>query len=194
MRVVVYTRVSTQGQDLSIQKDKLVEYVKVRGFELIRIFEDKSTGSNIDREGFKEMMKFLAAGNADALIVFKLDRLGRSIRDLINIIDELKRLKVGFVSFTDNIDTTTANGRLFFYLMAALSEFEKELIKERTDLGKQKAMANGIKFGRKKKKVDIDTVMRRVFDGVPKSRIAKDMGMSQRTLSRRIKEHQLENL
>lgn len=194
MRVVIYTRVSTTGQDLSIQKEKLVEYAKVRNFEVIRIFEDKATGSNTDRPGFLQMMDFLRAGNADAAIVYKLDRLGRSIRDLINIIDELKRIKIGFISFTDNIDTTTANGRLFFYLMAALAEFERELIKERCDAGKAKALSNGVKFGRKKKKVDIETVMRRLIDGVPKSRIAKDMGMSQRTLTRRITEHRLENL
>lgn len=194
MRVVVYTRVSTTGQDLSIQKEKLVDYVKVREFQLIRIFEDKATGSNTDRVGFQQMMDFLRAGNADAVVVYKLDRMGRSIRDLINIIDELKRINIGFISFTDNIDTTTANGRLFFYIMAALAEFERELISERTEAGKEKARANGVKFGRKKKKVDIDTVMRRLLDGVPKSRIAKDMGMSQRTLTRRINENRKEYL
>jgi len=194
MRVVVYTRVSTTGQDLSIQKEKLVDYVKVREFKLIRIFEDKATGSNTDRPGFQQMMDFLRAGNADAVVVYKLDRMGRSIRDLINIIDELKRINIGFISFTDNIDTTTANGRLFFYIMAALAEFERELISERTEAGKEKARANGVKFGRKKKKVDMDTVMRRLLDGVPKSRIAKDMGMSQRTLTRRITENRKEYL
>jgi DNA invertase Pin-like site-specific DNA recombinase len=189
MQVVIYSRVSTPGQDTTHQKETVLDYCRVRGFDVVRGFEDTATGANTDRPSFQAMLAFLRGGYADAVVVYKLDRLGRSLRDLLAIVDELNRLNIGFVSFSDNIDTTTSNGRLFFHILASLSEYERDLIRDRCSAGKTRAIANGVRFGRPRKKIDIERVMLKVLNGVPKTRIAQDLKVSYRCLTSRIAEY-----
>src|SRR5260221_7439602 len=134
--------VSTHEQNLELQVDKLRE----KG--CVRIFTDKITGTNFERKELLAALAFLRDG--DILVVWKLDRLGRSLRHLIETITKLNERNVGFISLTESIDTTTPGGKLIFHIMGALAEFERDLIRERTNAGLEAARARGKKGGRPK--------------------------------------------
>ena len=135
-----YARISTADQDLALQRDALA----AAGCE--RIFTDTITGTSIDRPGLTKALAALSPG--DTLIVWKLDRLGRSLSHLVTLIAELGERGVSFRSLSDPIDTTSASGRLVMHMMGALAEFERSLIVERTQAGLQAAKRRGVKLGR----------------------------------------------
>lgn len=141
--LIGYARVSTQDQNLDLQNDAL----KKAGCE--KIFEDKVSGAKIERKGLDEALEYVRSG--DVLVVWKLDRLGRGLRDLIDKMQDLEKRGVGFKSLTESIDTTTAGGKLIFHIFGSLAEFERSLIRERTMAGLASARARGIKGGRKNK-------------------------------------------
>jgi len=146
-----YIRVSTSDQNLNLQKDELQK------FGCTKIFEDKISGSlsKAERHGLNSAIEYARKG--DIIVVWKLDRLGRSIGDLINIINELNQKGVGFKTITGDIDTTTSGGKLIFHIFAALAEFEKELIKERTLAGLSAARARG-RIGGRPSKINADKI------------------------------------
>jgi Resolvase, N terminal domain len=119
-----YARVSTRDQNLEMQLDALNK----AGCQ--RIFTDKLSGAQLERPGLKEALSHLR--EADTLVVWKLDRLGRSVKGLVNLVNELETQKVHFQSITDGVDTKTPAGRFFFHVMASLAQMERELILERT--------------------------------------------------------------
>lgn len=135
-----YSRVSTNDQNLDLQTDAL----KAAGTE--KIYFDKVSGTK-ERPKLAEALEFLREG--DTLIVWRLDRLGRSLKDLVSIVASLEERKINFVSLTENIDTTTATGKLIFHIFASFAEFERNLIRERTKAGLTAARARGVKGGRK---------------------------------------------
>lgn len=137
-----YARVSTEDQSLDLQIDALEAY----GCE--RIFSEHMTGTRFDRPEFQRMDDMLREG--DVVVVWKLDRLGRSTKQLIELIEEWERRGVDFVSLRDTIDTTTATGRFFFRLMASFAELERDLTSERTKAGLDAARARGRFGGRPK--------------------------------------------
>lgn len=144
-RLIGYARVSTSGQELNLQLDAL-RYV---GIPDKLIFIDKVSGTKTDRPGLAACMTELQAG--DTLVIWRLDRLGRSLKHLIEIVEELKDRGVGFRSISDGgIDTTTASGEMVFNIFATLAQFERRLIKERTQSGLKAARARGKKGGRPK--------------------------------------------
>src|SRR5690349_13000622 len=138
--LIGYARVSTQDQTLALQQDALAR----AGCE--RIFADTASGALAERRGLEEALGFARAG--DTLVVWKLDRLGRSIRHLIDTINGLQERGVGFKSLTEAIDTTTSGGKLVFHVFAALAEFERDIIRERTNAGLTAARARGRNGGR----------------------------------------------
>jgi DNA invertase Pin-like site-specific DNA recombinase len=138
--LVGYARVSTVEQNLHLQLDALTQA------GCTKTFNDTISGAKAERPGLSEALEFLREG--DVLTVWKLDRLGRSLRDLIDIITHLKDRNIGFKSLQDAIDTTTAGGMLIFHVMGALAEFERALIRERTQAGLKAARARGRKGGR----------------------------------------------
>jgi len=138
---VGYARVSTQDQDLSLQLDALA--AAGRG----KVFEDRASGARADRTGLQAALDYVRDG--EVLVVWKLDRLGRSLPHLIETIAELSKRGVGFRSLTEAIDTTTPGGRLIFHIFGALGQFERDLIQERTRAGLAAAAARGRKGGRK---------------------------------------------
>lgn len=143
-RLVGYARVSTNAQELQLQTDALL----AAGVSKKLIYEDKVSGSKADRPGLDDCLKELREG--DTLVVWRLDRLGRSVRHLIDLVEELGSRKVGFKSLQDgHIDTTSASGKLIFHIFTALAEFERGLIQERTRAGLQAARARGRLGGRK---------------------------------------------
>lgn len=190
MKVYGYARVSTRGQDYETQEDKIKTYSRLKDFDLVKIYSDKKSGKDMDRPGFQELLTMLETNpyNVEAIVVTKLDRVGRSLRDLIKFVDWCKNKKLDFVSIDDNIDTTTKEGRLIFHIMGAIAEFERELILDRTDAGKKRFLENGGRFGPKVKPVDVDKVRRLRGEGVPISRIAKDMRVSRATIYDRLNE------
>jgi DNA invertase Pin-like site-specific DNA recombinase len=187
MRAALYVRVSTPGQDTSRQIETLQKYCQVRGFEVVQMFEDVATGATTERPGFQALMHLIARGGVDAIIVQKLDRMGRSLRDLLNIVDTLRARNVGFVAVHDSIDTTSNSGRLFFYIAAAFAEYERELIRERCEAGKSRARAEGVRFGRPPIPIDMDAVRTQLAAGTPKRRIARDLKISHTTLYQALK-------
>lgn len=138
-----YARVSTDEQEMRMQ----IEALEARGVD--GIFMEKASGKNLDRPEFKKMMSELYTRPGDTVIVWKLDRLGRSITDLIEVVEEFREREVNFICIQDEINTSTATGRLFFHFMAAMAQWERDLIAERTKAGIQAAKAAGKKFGRK---------------------------------------------
>ena len=137
-----YARVSTHDQNLDLQKDALEK----AGCE--KIYLDEISGTVAKREGLEKAKEILRKG--DVLIVWRLDRLGRSIRDLIDWVTRLEEEGIGFKSLQESIDTTTSSGKLVFHIFAALAEFERNLIRERTNAGLAAARARGRLGGRKK--------------------------------------------
>ncbi len=140
--LVGYARVSTLDQDPQLQIDALL----AAGVDERHIFQDKASGSTKERIALQEVLRFLKEG--DVLVVWKLDRLGRSLLDLIGIVTELAKRGVGFMSITENIDTTTPGGKLVFHIFGALAEFEREMIRERTVAGLNAARKQGRMGGR----------------------------------------------
>jgi DNA invertase Pin-like site-specific DNA recombinase len=135
-----YARVSTQEQTLDLQKDALLK----AGCD--RVFEDTMSGAKAERPGLQEALDFIREG--DVLVVWKLDRLGRSLKNLIELVTDLDTRGIGFRSVTESIDTTTSGGRLIFHIFGALAEFERSLIRERTQAGLAASRARGRRGGR----------------------------------------------
>ena len=141
--LIGYARVSTLEQDVSLQTDALQK----AGCE--RIFQDKISGAKSDRPGLQEALNYARKG--DSIVVWRLDRLGRSLKHLIETVGELEEQGIGFRSLQESIDTTTSGGRLIFHIFGALAEFERNLIRERTIAGLEAARARGRLGGRPKK-------------------------------------------
>ncbi len=139
--LIGYARVSTPDQKLSLQHDALER----AGCE--RVFDDQASGARTDRPGLAEALAYLRTG--DTLVVWKLDRLGRSMGHLIEKIGELAARGIGFRSLTENIDTTTPGGMLVFNIFGSLAQFERDLIRERTQAGLRAARERGSKGGRR---------------------------------------------
>lgn len=173
-----YARVSTEDQDLAMQTHAL-EHAHCE-----RVFADKASGSRPDREGLKAALSHLRAG--DTLVVWKLDRLGRGVKGLIDLVMDLERREIHFLSLTDQIDTSTPAGRFFFHVMASLAQMERELIVERTRAGLEAARRRGRIGGRKRRMTESKIeAARKLFEGgTPPKDIAKDLGVSVPTLYR----------
>src|ERR671913_2352943 len=161
-----YARVSTQEQTLALQQDALTQ----AGCE--QVFTDTVSGSQDERPGLSDALSHLRAG--DTLVVWRLDRLGRSLRHLIDTITALNDRGVGFKSLQENIDTTTSGGKLVFHIFGALAEFEREIIRERTQAGLTAARARGKSGGRPKALTDKQVEMLRHL-AADKDRSIKDI-------------------
>ena len=174
--IVGYSRISTAQQDHALQLDAL----NLAGCE--RIFSDTASGAKEDRPELLRCLKFLKKG--DVLVAWKLDRLGRSLRHLVNIVHDLAENDIGFRVLTGApIDTTTASGKLIFGVFASLAEFERSLIRERVNAGIKAAKSRGVRFGRPsiltedhRKRLQERTVSIRA--------LSKELGVSKTTLLR----------
>jgi DNA invertase Pin-like site-specific DNA recombinase len=140
--LIGYARVSTHEQTLNLQQDALEKA------GCTKIFTDTASGAKTERVGLDEALNYVRKG--DTLVVWRLDRLGRSLPHLISTMTDLEQRGIGFKSLTENIDTTTSGGKLIFHIFGALAEFERNLIRERTQAGLVAARARGKKGGRPK--------------------------------------------
>lgn len=175
-----YARVSTLDQNLDLQ----ISALKAAGCE--KIFEDKISGTIRERPGLNLLFEVLREG--DVLVVWKLDRLGRSIKGLLELTSYLEKSKVLFKSLTDNIDTTTPSGRFYFHIMASLAQMDREIIVERTKAGLVAAKARGRLGGRKRKMTDskLQLAKKLLSEGVYYKEVAENLGLSVPTLYRHI--------
>ncbi|HEB93133.1 MAG TPA: recombinase family protein [Gammaproteobacteria bacterium] len=181
--LIGYQRVSTDDQHLHLQRDALIR----AGVDPERIYEDMMSGARADRPGLEHAVR--AARRGDVLVVWRLDRLGRSLKDLIGLAERLEDKGVGLRSLQEQIDTTSASGKLFFHMMGALAEFERNLIRERTRAGLEAARRRGKKPGRKRKLNEQDLTAARALlkdDTITVAEVAERLGVSSATLYREI--------
>jgi DNA invertase Pin-like site-specific DNA recombinase len=176
--IIEYARVSTQDQNPEFQVDALEK----AGCE--QIFQEKFTGKLRERPELSQCLRTLRKG--DILVVWKLDRLARSLKDLVEIVQELQDREIGFRSLTESIDTTSSGGRLVFHILGALAEFEHDLIRERTIAGLQAARARGRKGGRKPAMSDADVKKAAAMlldPNITKKEVAEHFAVSRTTLN-----------
>jgi DNA invertase Pin-like site-specific DNA recombinase len=174
-----YVRVSTQEQNLFLQIDAL------KSIGCDAWYEEKLSGTTINRPELQNALKALRKG--DTLVVWKLDRLGRSLKDLIQIISDLQDKGIAFYSIMDKLDTSSASGKLFFHIFAALAEFESNIIKERTNAGLAAARARGRKGGRPSKlsTKEITKAKAMLLDPqITKTEVAKHFNVTRATLDK----------
>ena len=189
MKVYAYARVSTPQQSLEIQIDQIQKYCDFRKLEIMQFYQDHASGKNTDRPGYTQMIEDIQSNplGIEAIVIYKLDRIGRSLIDLINIANTLKNKNIGLISISNSIDTTTKEGRLFFYIMGSLAEYERELIMERTSLGLAAAKAKGVRLGPPIKSIPKEEIDKLLALGVSKSEIARKFGVHRTTIYNKMK-------
>jgi DNA invertase Pin-like site-specific DNA recombinase len=174
-----YARVSTNGQDLGSQDAELM------AAGVAKVFKEKVSGAKTDRAELAKVIRRLEPG--DVLLVTRLDRLARSTRDLLNILDDIAKRGAGFKSLHDAwADTTSAHGRLMVTILAGLAEFERELIRARTGEGRKRAKDRGVKFGRPSALTphQREEALQRLGNGEAQADVARSFNVSQATISR----------
>ncbi len=183
--LICYARVSKNEQNLDLQRDALIK----AGCLEKNIFTDKITGTKAERRGLEQALSHLRAG--DTLVVWRLDRLGRSLKHLIETVTKLREQNIAFKSITENIDTSTATGQLVFHIFGALAEFERNLIRERTIAGLEAARTRGRLGGRPQLKASegkVGMAKKLYADKTNKiGEICKTLNISRATLYRYLK-------
>ena len=177
--LIGYARVSTGEQNLDLQIDAL------QGAGCGKVFSDEASGVKAERPGLQGALDYLREG--DTLVVWRLDRLGRSLKDLVQRVEDLHQRQVGFRSLQESIDTTSAGGKFQFHVFSALAEFERDLIRERTQAGLRAARARGRMGGRPKEMTPekLEMAVRLMKDPeVPIGAICRTLGVSKSTLYR----------
>lgn len=180
--LIGYARVSREDQNLELQ----LEALNAAGCD--RIFSDKRSGAQKVRKGLEDALSHLRKG--DTLIVWKLDRLGRTVKQLVDLVEDLESKQINFKSVKDNIDTTSSAGRFFFHVMASLAQMERELIVERTKAGLQAAKKLGRVGGRRRLMTEskVKSAKKLLRSGMLPRDVAVDLGVSMATLYRWIPE------
>lgn len=180
----VYMRVSTSDQSTSAQRSEIEEFAWRNKLEIKRIFEDVGSGKNTDRENFKKMMEMFKENTDDVsfLLAWRLDRIGRSQRDLITILDTLRDKNIHIRTADDTVNTSTKEGYFLYSIMSIIAQYERDLINDRVKAGMKRFKDSGGTFGRPKADVDMAQVRFDVKQGIPKVKIAKKYGISKSTL------------
>jgi DNA invertase Pin-like site-specific DNA recombinase len=186
-----YVRVSSKSQNYDLQVESIKEFCKNRDYQIVKIFGDRQSGKDMERVEFQKMVstliEFKNPQGIETIIVTKLDRVGRSVSDLVRFVKEISDHNINIVTTLETVDTTTPQGMLFFHMMSALAEYERELINERTEAGLRKYLANGGRMGKPKKEIDMVEVNRLLVMDVPKTAIARKMRISMPTLYNRLR-------
>jgi DNA invertase Pin-like site-specific DNA recombinase len=180
-RVSIYARVSTREQNPETQILDLRSFANARSFTIVNEYVDYASGGRSDRTNYQKLLDDVKKRRTDAVLVWKFDRFARSTKELINALEEFNALGVDFISYKENVDTTTPAGKILFTMISAFAEFEREIIRERVRAGMDKAKAKGKKLGRPRiplykvnmaldmrgKGIDYKTVIRKL--GISKS-------------------------
>ena len=151
MKAIVYQRVSRQEQDLGMQEESIKRYCETNKIIPLKVFKDQGvSGAKESRPAFDELLKALRNKEFDTLIVYKLDRIGRSLSHLVKLFEEFKAKNIDFISVTQNLNTQTAEGNMFLKMLMVLAEYERSLTIKRVCDGLERARANGKTLGRPK--------------------------------------------
>src|ERR1035437_7227680 len=185
-RTALYARVSTSNghQDPEMQLREQREFCSRRGWQIVGEYVDHMSGSKDSRPALNQLMSDVAQRKIDAVLVWKLDRFGRSLRHLVNAIAELQALRVAFISLRDNLDLSTPSGRLMFHVISAMAEFERSLIQERVRAGLRNARAKGKRLGRPRIVVDAGRIAALRAEGRSWRGIAKELEVGVATAHR----------
>lgn len=185
IRAALYARVSTNDQDTETQLRELRQYVERRGWDLAEEHVDQGvSGSRKSRPALDALLKRARARQVDVIVVWALDRLGRSLSHLVTLVDELGALGVDLVVLTQPIDTTTPSGKLTFQILGAVAEFERQMIRSRVRAGIEKARAKGTRLGRPRADLDLDLARTRIEAGDSLRQVARVFGVHHSTLKR----------
>jgi len=186
-RVALYARVSTlnHGQDPEVQLHELRAYCERRGFEIIAEYVDKGvSGSRERRPALDKLVADCRKRLVDAVVVYRYDRFARSLRQLVNALEEFRSLGIDFISIHEGVDTSTPNGRLIFGIFASIAEFERELIRDRVRSGLAAAKAKGKRVGRPRVAVDVRRIASLRCEGRSWAEITRETGISKGTAQR----------
>ena len=183
LRAAAYVRVSTLEQNTEIQRIAIEQYAKARKWDLVATYEDKSTGTNDKRPALRKLMDAARAREIDVIIVWKIDRFARSLKNLVTSLQELTELGVQFVAIRDQVDLTTSAGRLMTHMIAAFAQFEAEIIKERVLAGIKNARDHGKRLGRPPV-IDTFRVLEMRRHGMSLAVIAKALGVTKGAISK----------
>jgi DNA invertase Pin-like site-specific DNA recombinase len=187
MKVAIYARVSTvnHGQDVGLQTGEQHKFAEARGWQVFDDYIDHGvSGSKDSRPELNRLMADAKRRRFDVVLVWKLDRFGRSLRHLVNALAEFESLGIAFVSLSDNLDLSTASGRLMFQIIGAMAEFERALIQERVKAGIRNARAKGKRIGRRRVDVDVSRIAMLRASGASWRTIERELGISVRTARR----------
>ena len=171
MKAGIYARVSTKEQDINKQVQELIDYCKRNNYEYILYVDKGISGAKESRPEFNRLMEDVRLKKLDILIVYKIDRLARSIQHFTHIMSELKNKEIDFISITQPIDTTSSSGKLLMNILGCFAEFERDMISERVALGKKRSKK---KQGRKKKNINLKTILELKERGLSTYKIAKE--------------------
>jgi DNA invertase Pin-like site-specific DNA recombinase len=188
VRVALYARVSTlNNQDPEMQLSELREYAGRRGWQIVEEFTDQGvSGCKESRPALNRLMSDACRRRFDAILVWKTDRFGRSLKHLVNALAELAALGVAFISLRDNLDLSTPSGRLMFQIIGAMAEFERALIQERVRAGLRNARAKGKRLGRPRVILDASRIASLRASGLSWARIRDKTGVSKGTAQRAV--------
>jgi DNA invertase Pin-like site-specific DNA recombinase len=187
-RVAIYTRVSTLDQSDEGQKHDLMEYAKNRGWKVAHIYSDRVSGTKTSRPALDEMLIAAKRRKFDRLLVWRVDRLGRSVSHLLVVLETLRALDIEFISLSEAIDTSTPTGKMVFTVLGAVAELERSITVERVRMGLENAKRKGVKLGRPAVKTfdarEISEIRKERRDGATLRQIAKAHGASVWTVSK----------
>lgn len=186
MRAAIYARVSTNnGQDPTVQTRELHEYCQRRGWEVEGEYIDAGiSGAKERRPQLDALLAVCRKRRVDAVVVYRYDRFARSLRQLVNALEEFRSLGIEFISLHEGVDTSTPNGRLVFGIFASIAEFERELIRDRVKSGIAAAKSKGKKLGRPRVSVDARRIAALRAQGLSLRAVAEELGVSERSIRR----------
>lgn len=194
-RAARYLRVSRSDQVLHLQADETKRLIGGRGWQLVDTYADHGeSGASSARKELRRMMADARRGRFDVLVVWRSDRLFRSLKDMVTTLEELAALNIGFVSVTEPLDSTTPQGRLLTHLVSAFAEFERALLVERTKAGMEAARRRGARIGRPPVTVSVSTARLLRAQGVSMKEIARRQGVGLTTLRRALKDAEARGL
>ncbi len=188
-KVAIYVRVSTKDQSVDMQLNDLERYSKERGLSVFKIYQDNGvSGTKETRPALSELMNDAKKRKFDIVLVWRFDRFARSTKHLVTALYEFRNLGIDFISYQENIDTSSPLGEAIFTIISAMSKLERDIIAERVKGGLRKARANGKQLGRPTGDIDINKVIEYREQGISIREIAKEMGLSRGKVERTLKQ------
>jgi DNA invertase Pin-like site-specific DNA recombinase len=187
MRIGIYARVSTKDQSCELQVRDLRAYCAARGFDLVREYVDVGqSGAKDSRPELNKLMDDARKRQFDSIVVWRFDRFARSTKHLLSALEEFRSLGIQFISYQENIDTSSALGQALFTIVSAVAQLERDLIRERVSAGIRNARANGKKLGRPMRTVDRDRILQMRAEGQSLQQIAENLGVGYGTVRARL--------